>query len=209
MENKLVYREEDEFFKILFLKKYLIGTYGFIAGGCFKNIFNNEQIKDIDVFFRNKEDFEYALETYENNELFDKCYKNKNVVAFKENKTGIVVELICKEYYDPKQILNDFDFSITKFCYYFEKEQNEEGDTEFYYYVIHHDKFFEHLLHKRLVIDDENLLYPFGTFNRTYRYAKYGYQLCLESKKNLINAIRNSETFDDSDLGKSLYDGID
>lgn len=37
------------------LKKYIDGIDGFIAGGVFKNIFNNEPIKDVDIFFENEE----------------------------------------------------------------------------------------------------------------------------------------------------------
>ena len=37
--------------KVRFLDIYMEGHRGFIAGGCFKNIFNNEKIKDIDMFF--------------------------------------------------------------------------------------------------------------------------------------------------------------
>ena len=50
----LVLRDEDEFFKLSFLKRFLLGTNGIIAGGCFKNIFNGERVKDVDIFFRNK-----------------------------------------------------------------------------------------------------------------------------------------------------------
>ena len=51
----LVLRDGDEFFKLSFLKRFLLGTNGIIAGGCFKNIFNGERVKDIDIFFRDKE----------------------------------------------------------------------------------------------------------------------------------------------------------
>lgn len=37
--------------QLWWLDKLLIGHKGYIAGGCFKNIFNNERAKDIDVFF--------------------------------------------------------------------------------------------------------------------------------------------------------------
>lgn len=46
----LVLRDGDEFFKLSFLKRFLLGTNGIIAGGCFKNIFNGERVKDIDIF---------------------------------------------------------------------------------------------------------------------------------------------------------------
>lgn len=42
--------------QLWWLDKLLIGHKGYIAGGCFKNIFNNERVKDVDIFFENKAD---------------------------------------------------------------------------------------------------------------------------------------------------------
>lgn len=45
------------FRQLFFLDKYLMGHRGYIAGGCFKNIFNGEKVNDIDMFFRQESDF--------------------------------------------------------------------------------------------------------------------------------------------------------
>ena len=55
----------DNYRKIKILDKFLQGHKGFVAGGCFKNILNNEHIKDIDVFFRNREDFSQAVQYFD------------------------------------------------------------------------------------------------------------------------------------------------
>ena len=34
------------------LDEFMIGHHGFICGGCFKNIFNKEKVKDLDIFFK-------------------------------------------------------------------------------------------------------------------------------------------------------------
>lgn len=202
--EEFVFRDGDEFFKLSFLKRFLIGTNGIIAGGCFKNIFNGERVKDIDVFFRNKRDFTDANKKYQDDANFTLAYKNENVIAYKENDSGIVVELCKKTFGQPKWLLNNFDFSITKFCYYYETDSYIDEDGEsiliYDYYVCHHPKFFEHLLEKKLVLDNSNLLYPFGTFERSYRYRAYGYGLCRESKIHLINAIRKAYEFNEDDL---------
>lgn len=207
------FRDGDEFFKLSFLKRFLLGTNGIIAGGCFKNIFNGERVKDIDIFFRDKRDFSDANKKYQDNSDFTLAYKNENVIAYKENDSGIVVELCKKTFGQPKELLNSFDFSITKFCYYYETDSYVDEDGEsiliYDYYVYHHPKFFEHLLEKKLVLDSSNLLYPFGTFERSYRYRAYGYGLCRESKVNLINAIRNAHEFNEDDLTLSIYSGVD
>lgn len=66
----LVLRDGDEFFKLSFLKRFLLGTNGIIAGGCFKNIFNGERVKDIDIFFRDKRDLSDVNKKYQDNSDF-------------------------------------------------------------------------------------------------------------------------------------------
>ena len=48
----------NTFFHLYPLKKYLKGIDGFISGGCFKNVFKHQKIRDIDIFFKNQEDFD-------------------------------------------------------------------------------------------------------------------------------------------------------
>lgn len=70
----------------------------------FKNILNNEHIKDIDVFFRSREDFFKAVQyfdmmtpsyvgTNKRNENYIFIYQNTNIKAYKHIETGTVVEL--------------------------------------------------------------------------------------------------------------------
>ena len=213
MENNYIIEDEDDHFSVHFLKKYMIGIDGIIAGGCFKNIFKKEKVKDIDIFFRNKNDFDKALDVYKdkvNKGKFEKKYKNKNVVAFYDKDNDITIELIKKKYYSsPEELLNEFDFTITKFAYYFEIDDDTDGNFHFNYSVMYHKKFFEHLLTNKLVIEEPNLLYPFSTFERSLRYTKYGYNLCKQSKVNLLICTRKAENFDENDLSRSLYAGLD
>lgn len=58
-------REIENFMQIHFLDEYMVGHKGFIAGGCFKNIFNGERIKDIDVFFENETDLHDAIQYFD------------------------------------------------------------------------------------------------------------------------------------------------
>lgn len=57
------------------------------------------------------------------------------------------------------------------------------------YKLLYHEKFFEHLHMKRLVID-ENIPFPVSTWERSYRYKGYGYNMCRETKKKLLQAIK-------------------
>lgn len=203
-----------EYIRVLQLKRFLEGHNGYIAGGCFKNIFNGENYKDIDIFFRNKSDYEKALIVYQDNKDFIPTYQTEKVVAFREKNTGITVELIFSFLMNPENMLNTFDFTITKACLMSDVNwEKEEGERNFKF--IYHPKFFEHLFLKRLVIDSDTLAMPLSTFNRAFKYTKYGYSLCRESKLKIANGILqlskengiNEFTLDDID--KTLYDGID
>ena len=60
---------------------------------------------------------------------------------------------------------------------------------------------------KRLVINDL-IPYPMSTFERMFRYAKYGYFPCRETKMKIIKALRDLDEREVS-LSKNFYDGID
>lgn len=109
------------------------------------------------------------------------------------------VEFIESEFGKPKEILRSFDFTVTKMAYYKEPKYEEKEDDYFpfssasivayEYKLLYHEKFFEHLHMKRLVID-ENIPFPVSTWERSYRYKGYGYNMCRETKKKLLQAIK-------------------
>ncbi|WP_080845648.1 hypothetical protein [Cytobacillus gottheilii] len=198
----------ENFLKIRQLDRYMTGHNGYIAGGVFKNIFNNEKIKDVDIFFEKSKDFIEADEEFKKNENYKFKYKNKKVTAYINIKTGVIVELIKHKFKKPLDMIAEFDFTITKFVYY--KVDNSE-DEEFSWEIAYHNKFFEHLHMKRLVIDEEveNIILPVNTFNRMFRYARYGYFPCRESKAKIIQAMRRLPSFSEELLGIELYNGLD
>ena len=204
--------------QLWWLDKFLAGHRGFIAGGCFKNIFNNERIKDLDIFFESEKDFLEAKRYYKeqmkekpNNWKFS--YENKNCWSIYSVKDKIRLELIRSTYGTPKKIISDFDFTITKFAYYKNYDNMDEDDYRAVFEVLFHEDFFEHLHTKRLVVDNDDLPYPVSTFNRLLKYAKYGYQPCRETKMKIVISLvmldpKNQADFEEQ-LGKSLYDGLD
>jgi hypothetical protein len=193
---------KEVFFKLNRLNRYMSNHKGYIAGGCFKNVFNDEKVKDVDVFFEKEEDFLEAEKFYKESENYTFVYENKNVVCFIDEKTRVQIELIRKYFKKVEEMLNEFDFSIVK-CAYF-KEENEEGGID--YKLMYLDRFFEDLHQKKLVINDKIIL-PVNSFDRAFKYQRYGYGLCRESKIKLIESIR--ELQGEIDLNLSLYNGID
>ena len=201
------------FRQLYFLDKFLIGHKGFVAGGCFKNIFNKQDVKDIDMFFESKEDFNDAVKYFkdlikENPEEWRKSYENKNVWAIYSEKDKLRIELVRSVFGSPEKIISDFDFSVTKFAYYRNEDNIDVEDYMAQFEVMYHEDYFEHLQMKRLVIDDE-IPFPVSTFNRSYKYQSYGYGLCKESKIKLITSLREIDVLNEDELGKSLYEGKD
>ena len=194
--NNLIEKEHTRYAKIRFLDIYMIGHKGYIAGGCFKNIFNNEKIKDIDIFFHCEEDFLEA----------DKYYKENSEYVF--SYENVRIEIVKSSFGSPDEMLRKFDFSITKFGYCkrtvpVQVENQIVSVVE--YYVLFHENFFDDLVNKKLVLERE-ILFPVSTFERSYRYVRYGYGLCRESKKNLLDALKTANT---DNLSNELYFGFD
>lgn len=195
----------DNFTQLKFLNKYLVETKGYIAGGCFKNILSGEKPKDIDVFFRNIDDFIEAKKLFSSNDKeFSLHYANDNVTAFKDNSNGIIIELVSKEFANPVEMIETFDFTITKFVMYREFDEALDKAVN---KIFYHEYYFEHLFMKRLVLDDiENISYPLGVFNRMLRYCSYGYIPCKETKLKMVEIIRENQG--EINTG-GLYEGKD
>lgn len=197
-------KDPSVFFKLRFLDIYMAGHSGFTAGGCFKNIFQNVKIKDIDIFFETETDFTNANIHFKGDGDYVLSYENKNTVAYKNTKTNMRVELVRSQFGTAQDIISKFDFSIVKFSYFRKRVVTEEGmSTSFM--CLHHADYFEHLTLKKLVLEKE-ILFPVSTFERSYRYTKYGFGLCRESKENLLNAIKGTENIN---ISNDLYFGFD
>lgn len=203
--------------QLWWLDKFLIGHKGFIAGGCFKNIFNNERVKDLDIFFENEGDFNEAVRYYkgqmsQNPSEWRKSYENKNCWSIYSIKEKVRLELIRNTYGSPKSIISNFDFTITEFAYYRNFDNYDEDDYNAVFEIIYYENFFEHLQMKRLVVDGEITL-PVSTFNRMIRYIGYGYQPCRETKLKIVTELARLDLDNQKDfqeqLGKSLYEGFD
>lgn len=217
-----VKEETDNYFMLNWLDQFMIGHKGFICGGCFKNIFNKENVKDLDIFFQSKSDFYDAVDYYDSQTAnysengIDKLsedeaeykfiYENKNVKAYIHKKSGVRIELCSKIFGTAEEIISQFDFTITKFAYYKEEVKDDDG-AHIEYKILAHDKFFEHLHLKRLVTDDK-IPYPMSTLERSYRYTKYGYFPCKETKLKIARAIKSLSN-EQLEVSESLYDGMD
>lgn len=200
----IITSNENNFFRLYRLKKYLENHNGFISGGCFKNIFNDQKVKDVDIFFRNEKDFKEALDLFTKSKKYKVKYENDNCNAFIDLEKNITIELIKKSFGQPEELISKFDFTIVQATYYGIK--NNEGEIE--YKFSRSWRFFEDLHQRKLVIDGESIPYPVNTFERVLKYTKYGFGLCRESKYKLINSLRDVPE-NEINISNSLYNGFD
>lgn len=197
-------RRDLEHFPVLKkLVPYLTPHKGYIAGGAFKQILLGEKERDLDIFFRSKEDMEEAVDYYVKSD-YSLVYENDNCISFLDEANDVRIELVRTFFGTPEEVISSFDFTIAQFA--FATSYNGLGDLEFRIY--HHEDFFEHLLLKRLVIG-QNLPHPINTFERVLKYEGYGFNLCPTSKFRLLEAVQNYGPISQGDFIKSLYHGVD
>lgn len=203
---KTVERKLKDFKQLTFLGKYLEKHKGYIAGGCFKDIFKGKDVKDIDIFFSSNSDFVDGLRYFANNKSFEHVYTNANASCYRDKENGIKLELINTVFLPVKDMLKRFDFSIAKFALccsdaaiegagdviesLITKTVNTDKVDD--YICIYSESFFEDLLLNKLVITDKPSV-PVQTFERTYRYLEYGYKLTKESKEVLLKSLNNAD----------------
>ena len=225
----------DNYWMLNWLDEFMEGHKGFICGGCFKNIFTKKKVKDLDIFFKKSADWEEAVEHFDNMTAgysdgesvvseeeaeYRFLYENDNVKAYVHKRTGVRIELCNTIFGTAEEILDQFDFTVVKFAYYKAEIDDETGEenaelpfvgekrkTHIEYKVLMHDKFFEHLHLKRLVLDDK-IPFPMSTLERMFRYAKYGYFPCRETKMKIVNALRGLKD-EQVEVSASLYRGMD
>lgn len=234
----LIRENRDNYWMLNWLDKFMEGHKGFICGGCFKNIFNNEKVKDLDIFFQNERDRQEAIDYFdsmtagytdgtmedtvsEDEAEYRFLYENDNVKAYVHKKAGIRIELISKIYGTAEQIISQFDFSITKFAYYKAEVEDETGaeveekpfenDSKVETHIeyrVIYDDKFFEHLHLKRLVIDDKIPFPMSTFERMLRYAKYGYFPCRETKLKLIRALNELDS-KEIEVSESLYKGWD
>lgn len=93
----LVKENRDNFWMLNWLDEFMVGHKGFICGGCFKNIFKKEKVKDLDIFFNCENDWDEAVDYFDSmtlgykgddkrDEQYKFYYENQNVKAYKHIK---------------------------------------------------------------------------------------------------------------------------
>lgn len=167
-----------------------------IAGGSIASIFSEQKIKDYDVYFRNKEDFQKMFNILSNKKDIRLVYTTDCAETFKSE--NIIVQLIKIEKLmgEPEDIINKFDYSVCMGAY----------DFKFDSFTLNKN-FLKDLAARRLIFNI-NSNYPLASLYRMKKYINKGYNISGGEIIKLGLSINNLRLETYSDLKEQLQ-GVD
>lgn len=169
------------------LKKYKC----WIAGGAILSIFTGEEVNDIDIFFRSKEDVFNVINSRSGNWYFTKWSATTRDIIRKP------IQLVYKNTFSSaEQIFKTFDFSVCCAAYDCETEELVFGDT-----------FFEDVM-SRTIHFNHHTDGAIMTLPRIVKYQERGYSFPKPElmKVGLTLANYNLQSWDDvSDVLSGTY----
>jgi hypothetical protein len=197
--NTPVSEDGENFTQFHPFSKYLKHDGDCIAGGFAKHIFEGKKPRDLDLYFTCREHYEDVLQQMLS-DGWEQTYKNDHATGVRRD--NISVDLVTYIYGSAESIISQFDFTVTKFAW---RLVSDEDGVNFE--AVFHPDFFEHLTTHRLVIDDRMVL-PISTFQRMFKYTRYGFNLCRESKIKLLLAIRDWQPHETGNTANELEDAL-
>ncbi|MFT8538159.1 MAG: hypothetical protein ABF560_07080 [Bifidobacterium aquikefiri] len=197
--NDAIVEDGENFKQFHQFNKYLKHDGDCFAGGFAKHVFEGKKPRDLDMYFTDSSHYEDTLSRMLA-DGWEQTYKNDHATGVR--KDGQSIDLVTYIYGDAESVIGEFDFTVTKFAWRLISE-----DDEVKFEAVFHPDFFEHLETHRLVIDDKMVL-PISTFQRMFKYTRYGFNLCRESKVKLLLAIRNWEPHNSEDTADELEEAL-
>jgi hypothetical protein len=143
----------------------LENSNAFIAGGAIRSIFCGEDISDIDVYFRTKEDaLNFIIEvSVLSTSIF---ISEKSYTSYHAGDKNLCIQSIYFDYFDsPKEIFDSFDFTCCMGAY-------DTKDGEFYF----NDRFLADNCKKEIHINS-GTKFPIISLSRIIKYQKKGYKV--------------------------------
>lgn len=138
-----------------------------IAGGALTAIYTNQEINDIDVYFRSEDDFLLFVSECFDGEFSLICTNiAEKSVTFLDKETQAVVQLIHFDFFDnAHKIFKKFDFTINMCAYDFKTKS-----------IVQHCDFLKHCCSRYLCFNSDTS-YPIISLLRANKYQQRGYNL--------------------------------
>lgn len=151
------------------LKKYNC----YIAGGFIRSLFTNNDINDVDIYFRKKED----LRNFLINEMDNKhmLFKTEKAITFRVDSKD--VQCIYFKYFEnANEIFRTFDYTVCMGAYDFKDEK----------FILH--KYFLKHNAQRILMFNPNTAFPIISALRIEKYKAKGYSISkLEFLKVMLS----------------------
>ncbi|WP_137743362.1 hypothetical protein [Robertmurraya siralis] len=135
----------------------------YIAGGTITSLFTNNEINDIDIYFRDEDSIiNFLREIWENGRYVVSNTKKATQILYE----NINIQTIHFNYFDsPKEIFDTFDFTVCMGAFDFATEQ----------FVFHPD-FLKHNSQRILKFNSETA-FPIVSLLRVQKYENKGYKI--------------------------------
>lgn len=163
----------SEFKELRFMRKLLYNTHAckkvYIAGGCFADLLQGKEPKDFDFWYASELDYTLATAAPTNVR-----YVSRNCVAVKHD--GYLVEHINVRFGTPREILENFDFTVCKFAAFIDGS----GVAK----VLYHKDFFKDLQRKEIAVETTRELKQ-ETISRIVKYSNKGFKITKKVAKLL------------------------
>ena len=170
-----------------------------VAGGVFTSILTNKEVNDIDVYFKDREDFINVLKEIKSSYVewtddgvlstgseylgeYDLMYlgHTDKSITFKQKNSDVLIQFIHQDFYEkPKHIFNDVDFTINMFAYDLKRDK-----------LVHHKDAMQHLA-QRVLITNGGTKFPMISILRVDKYEQRGYSISKKEMMKLILSVND------------------
>lgn len=142
---------------------YFMPKGAFVAGGALTSVFTGTKISDVDLYFKSNEDFEDAIYSAYDENLWCVSATDRAVTFVRD---GCVVQLMRFSFFETAHSIFDaFDFTACMAAY----------DIDAGQFVFHED-FFKHASQRHLSFHS-GTRFPFGSLLRVLKYQARGYTI--------------------------------
>ena len=158
-----------------------------IAGGAITSVFCNRDVNDLDVYFRNEEDFCVFLDlVFGGGFHLVACHMTNRSILFRDKVTKQDVQVIVYKFFENElAIFNDYDFTCNMGALSFGwKERGYPEDEQF----VLHSKFMQHNSQRYLEFNT-GTAYPLISALRVSKYAEKGYNISKAQMPLRLNKI--------------------
>lgn len=170
-----------------------------IAGGAITSVFTDSKINDYDIYFRNNDDYLKLNSIMKNKENFSLVFSSESADTFRDKDKDLTIQLIKLErtmFNNPKDIINEFDYTICMGAYDVKNDMFILGDN-----------FLKHNSQKRLVFNT-NSKYPICALYRAKKFLNRGYKISGTEVIKITLSIHRLKLDNYKDLKEQLM-GID